>query len=54
MRKSVLCHMRTTKAQVSLISAFGVRCLDSITPLLAKSKLLRLPSLCSSAGLFES
>ena len=32
MRKSVLCHMRTTKAQISLrislISSFVVRCLD--------------------------
>ena len=30
MRKCVLCHMRTTKAQ---ISAFVVRCLDSMISL---------------------
>ena len=29
MRKPALCHMPTTKAQISLISAFVVRCLDS-------------------------
>ena len=34
MRKCVLCYMRTTKAQMcSLISAFVVRCLDSIISL---------------------
>ena len=38
--KTCFCHMRTTKAQISLrlISAFVFRCLDSIIPLLAKSK----------------
>ena len=39
MRKPVLCHMRTTKAQISLmhslISGFVVHCLDSIIPQLA-------------------
>ena len=35
MRKRVLCHMRTTKAQMpahprSLIGAFVVRCVDSV------------------------
>ena len=35
MRKPVLCHVRTTKAQISLhlISVFVVRCLDSIIPI---------------------
>ena len=45
--KICLCHMLTTKAQISLrfrslISAFVVRCLDSIIHLLAKSKISRL------------
>ena len=42
MRKCVLCHMQTTKAHNSLISAFVVRCLDRIEPILAKSKISRL------------
>ena len=57
MRKTFLCHMQTTKAQISLrslISTFVVRCLDSIIPILAKYKILRLASVCSWAGRFES
>ena len=51
--KACLCPMRTTKAQISLrihslISAFVVRCLDSIIPLLAIVKISR-PWLVSSA-----
>ena len=49
MRKPALCHKRTTKALISLrmhprrlISAFVVRCLDSIIPLLARPKISRL------------
>ena len=38
----------------SLISTFVVRYLDSIIPILAKSKISRLASLCSWAGQFES
>ena len=38
----------------SLISAFVVRCLDSITTELAKAKISRLASVCSWAGWFES
>ena len=38
----------------SLISAFVVRCLDSIIPLLAISKISRLASFRSLAGWFES
>ena len=38
----------------SLISAFTVRCIDSMIPILAKSKILRLASLRSCAGRFES
>ena len=40
-----LCHMRTTKAQISLrslISAFVVRCLDSTIPLLAVAEISSL------------
>ena len=36
--KTCLCHMRTTKAQISLrslISAFAVRCRDSIISLIS-------------------
>ena len=43
--KTWLCHMRTTKAQISLrrlICAFVVRCLDSIISILAKSNISRL------------
>ena len=39
--KTCLCHMRTTKAQISLISAFAVHCLDSI-PILAIAKISSL------------
>ena len=45
MRKCVLCHMRTTKAQIRLrilISAFVVRCLDSIISLDSIAKISRL------------
>ena len=38
----------------SLISAFVVRCLDSIIRIFAKSKIIRLGGLCSRADLFES
>ena len=38
----------------SLISTFVVRYLDNIIPILAKSKISRLASLCSWAGRFES
>ena len=53
MRKPVLCHMRTTKAQISFI----VRCLDSMIKILAKSKISRLyiaSRLYGWAGRFES
>ena len=56
MRKPTLCHMRTTKAQISLrfsrslISAFFVRCL-AILPK-SKRSLDSIASLC--AGRFES
>ena len=45
--KTCLCHMRTSKAQISLrirglISAFIVRCLDSVIPRLTISKFSRL------------
>ena len=49
--KTCLCHMRTTKAE---ISPFVVRWLDSLIPLLAISKISRLVSLCSWASQFES
>ena len=50
MRECVLCHMRTTKAQItdqpaharSLISAFVVRCLDSIISLDSIAEISRL------------
>ena len=42
MQKCVLCHMRTTKAQISsLISTFVVRCLGSMICILAISKVSR-------------
>ena len=44
--------MRTTKAQISLISTFLVRCLDSIIPILAKSNMLVF--VAEQAGRFES
>ena len=51
--------MGTTKAQISLhslISTFVVHCLDSIIPLVSKSKLssLYLASVARNAGWFES
>ena len=54
--KTCLCHIRTTKARISLrslISAFIVRCLDSIIPLFAISKIsrLQLASVAEQAGL---
>ena len=50
MRKRVLCHMRTTKAQ---ISAFVVRCLDSEMSLGSVTKIssLMLASVAEQAGL---
>ena len=40
--KTCLCHMRTTKAQISLrIRAWVVRCFDSIIPLLVITKISR-------------
>ena len=42
MRKPVLYHMRTTKMQISLISAFVVCCLNIIISILAKSKVSTL------------
>ena len=45
--------MRKTHPR-SLISTFSVRCLDSIIPLVSKSKISRLACPCSSAGRFES
>ena len=55
MRKRVLCHMRATKAQISLrirslISAFVVHCLDSIISLDSIAEISRL-ELASVAGL---
>ena len=52
MRKRVLCHMRTTKAR-SLISAFIVRCLDSVMSLVSVTKMssLMLASVAAQAGL---
>ena len=53
--KTCFWPMRTTKTQISLrISTFVVRFLDSIMPILAKSQISRLASLCSWAGQFES
>ena len=62
MRKCVLCHMRTTKAQISLrsavhprslISAFVVRCLDSLISLnsIAEISSLWRASVAAQAGL---
>ena len=58
MRKRVLCHMRTTKAQISLrirslISAFVVRCLDSVMSLVSVTKIssLMLASVAEQASL---
>ena len=54
--KTCLCHVRKTKVQISLcslISAFFVRCPDSIKPLFYKSKIssLYLASVAAQAGL---
>ena len=51
--KTCLCHMRTTKAQISLISAFIVRCLYSIIHLISISEIssLCLASATAQAGL---
>ena len=52
--KTCFCHVRTTKAQISLrICAFVVRCLASIIPVLAISKVSRhlLASVAEQAGL---
>ena len=48
--KTCLCHMRTTKAQ---ISTCVVRCLDSIIPLVSKSEIssLYLATMAAQAGL---
>ena len=54
MRKCVLCHMRTSKVQISgLISTFVVRCLDGTVCLLALSKVSRfkLASVAEQASL---
>ena len=60
-KKTCFCHMRTTKAQISLcihslLSAFDVCCLDGIIPILVKSKIpnFKISTLCSWAGQFES
>ena len=43
MRKTCLCHMRTTKERMrSLISTYVVCCLDSIIYILVHSKISRL------------
>ena len=54
--KTSLCHMRTTKAQISLhglISDFVVHCLDSSIPLVSISEIssLYLASVAEQAGL---
>ena len=49
MIKPVLCHIRTTKAEISL-RAFVVRCLDSII-YVAKSKISKLASVAEQTGL---
>ena len=49
MRKRVLCHMRTTKAQIN----FVIRCLDSVMSLVSVSKIsnLMLASVAEQASL---
>ena len=47
MRKCVLCHLRTSARMRSLISAFVVRCLDSIISLDSIAEISRLASFCS-------
>ena len=60
MRKSVLPYANNKGADQpahprSLISAFFVRCLDSIIPLVSISKIFKpLLSFCACAGRFES
>ena len=60
MRKCVLCHVLTTKAQISLrirgslISAFAVRCLDSIIYLNSIAEISTLASFCGCEGRFVS
>ena len=61
MRKPVLCHMPTTKMQISLrihgsslISAFVVHCLDCVGPVVAILEIPWLASFCSWADWFES
>ena len=49
--KTVYAICDQQKAQIGI---FVIRCLDSIIPILAKSNLPRLISLCSRAGWFES
>ena len=51
--KTCFCHMRTTNAQISLISAFFVHWQDSITPLVVIFELSRLllVSVSEQAGL---
>ena len=54
MRKHVLCHMRTTKAQISLrIRAFVVRCLYSVMSVVSVTKIssLILASVAEQASL---
>ena len=58
MRKRVLCHMLRTKAQISLhprslISAFVVRCLNSVMSLVSATKIssLMLASVAEQASL---
>ena len=54
MRKCVLCHMRTTKAQISLISAFVVHCLDSNISRFYSRTFITVASFCGCAGRFVS
>ena len=60
MRKPALCHIRTTKAQISLhihavwSAPLLFAALGSITPILAKSKISRLARFCSCTDWFES
>ena len=58
MRKRVLCHMRTTKAQITCASAQSdqrlfVRCLDSVMSLVSVTKIsnFMLASVAEQAGL---
>ena len=52
MRKRVLCHMQTTKAQISLrIRAFVVHCLDSISSFYSRNFKTQLASVAAQAGL---